>query len=163
MGCREFEAKREGRKHPRGWKHEGSHVPASLACPWPSRCCGHPVLAHTGPAALLSTHRLARPAQSFLPRLPDDVVAASLADGAARAAVSAASPPSCAFFTFVNAKQTLTCCTFNRDGSRIAGALPRPWHWTPAAAVGAGYEVSVPYCRARCVAGEDESNCTGLV
>ncbi|GFR43957.1 hypothetical protein Agub_g5100 [Astrephomene gubernaculifera] len=59
----------------------------------------------------------------YLPRLSDEVVAACLRDIGCRAAVSAAAPPSCAFFTFVNAKQTLTCCAFNRDGSKIVAGF----------------------------------------
>ncbi|GIL98625.1 hypothetical protein Vretimale_3968, partial [Volvox reticuliferus] len=60
---------------------------------------------------------------TFLPRLPEEVVAVGLRDIAARASVSASSPPSCAFFTFVNAKQTLTACAFNRDGSKIVAGF----------------------------------------
>ncbi|KAG2498907.1 hypothetical protein HYH03_003098 [Edaphochlamys debaryana] len=65
--------------------------------------------------------RIEHPA--FLPHLPDDVVSTALQDIGARAPVSAAVPPSCAFFTFVNAKQTLNCCTFNRDGSKIVAGF----------------------------------------
>ena len=73
--------------------------------------------------------------QPFLPRLPDEVVSAALRDISLRAPVTAATPPSCAFFTFVNAKQTLNCSTFNCDGSKIVGecgcgvggAGRRPW------------------------------------
>ncbi|PNW75451.1 hypothetical protein CHLRE_12g526950v5 [Chlamydomonas reinhardtii] len=59
----------------------------------------------------------------FLPRLPDEVVSAALRDISLRAPVTAATPPSCAFFTFVNAKQTLNCSTFNCDGSKIVAGF----------------------------------------
>ena len=61
--------------------------------------------------------------QPFVPSLPAEVMEAWLQDVQQRAAVGSAAEaaPSCCFFTFVNTKQALTCASFTRDASRVAG------------------------------------------
>ncbi len=58
-----------------------------------------------------------------LPPSTDAHDAAVIADLAARTGVGPAALPSCAFATFVNTGQTLTCAAFAPDVSEVAGAL----------------------------------------